>query len=183
MQEPYFFSYDELQQYNDDGRKSIECRKSYANVNVMGLIDDIMKGSENQPNDINSENQNSINYNNIVIEDGAIVESFILSNNIQDSFNQSYTDSTSEEIEKTLQELRAAVERMSKLLPQSEAEKAARDMDTLATEAKSTNPQNKWYQVSAEGLKKAAKNVGEVGGPVIELAGKIIGLLSPPKGG
>lgn len=38
-------------------------------------------------------------------------------------------------------------------------------------------PNRKWYSVSIEGLIKAAENVGKVGAPVIELAGKLLKLL------
>lgn len=47
-------------------------------------------------------------------------------------------------------------------------------MERLQEELAKPKPQKKWYSVSMEGLIKAAENVGQIGAPVIELAGKIL---------
>ena len=47
-----------------------------------------------------------------------------------------------------------------------------------AEQATKEKPNPKWYNVSIEGLTAAAKNLGEVGKPVVELAGKVLALLA-----
>jgi hypothetical protein len=67
---------------------------------------------------------------------------------------------------------------MSEGLEGEEAEQIARDLETLTSEATSQKPRSKWWELSIEGLKDAAKNVGEIGKPVIELASHIAVILS-----
>ncbi len=91
---------------------------------------------------------------------------------IQGSFN-----TTSPELQQTLQALTAAVNAMLTHLPAEQAEEAREDLRRLQEELQKPKPSKKWYSVSIEGLIKAAKNVGKVGAPVIELAGKLVNLL------
>lgn len=58
------------------------------------------------------------------------------------------------------------------------AEQVARDLETLTAEATSKEPRRKWWELSIEGLKDAAKNIGEIGKPVLELATRIVAILS-----
>ena len=58
---------------------------------------------------------------------------------------------------------------MGEALPQEKAEQVARDLQTLVAEASSKKPRKQWWQLSIEGLKKTAKDVGEIGKPVLEL--------------
>lgn len=49
----------------------------------------------------------------------------------------------------------------------------------LQEELQKPKPNRKWYSVRIDGLIKATENVGKVGVPVIELAGKLLKLLNP----
>jgi hypothetical protein len=101
----------------------------------------------------------------------------IASSVIEDSLNTIKSSNASEEIKKTLIELGKAVEEMVKKLSESDAEEVREDFYKLSEEANKKSPRPKWYDVSIEGLQKAAKNLGEIGIPVLELAAKIAVLL------
>jgi hypothetical protein len=67
---------------------------------------------------------------------------------------------------------------LAKELPKDQAEEVAEDMKVLVEQATREKPNPKWYNVSIEGLIAAAQNLGNVGEPVIELAGKVLALLA-----
>jgi hypothetical protein len=77
----------------------------------------------------------------------------------------------------TLVDLVHAVDYMCKKLPSDISEDVVNDLEALIKETKRKKPRKKWYQLSVEGLVKAAENVGKIGEPVIELAAKIIPML------
>ena len=52
-------------------------------------------------------------------------------------------------------------------------EEMARDSETLVKEATSVDPRRKWYEVSIDGLEQAAKNIGRVAEPVLEIVGML----------
>jgi hypothetical protein len=81
------------------------------------------------------------------------------------------------ELKSTLLELHKAVAALTAKLPDDEAERAGQDLKELAEEAKKSSPRPAFWKRAADGLMAAAKNVAEVGLPVIELVTKVIGLL------
>lgn len=83
----------------------------------------------------------------------------------------------SRELKETLTQLARVVETLSKVIPE-EAEKMAIDLNTLVEESTKNTPREEWYRLSADGLARAAKNVGEVGSPLIALASKVVRLLT-----
>ena len=94
------------------------------------------------------------------------------------SFNKLEFADISQELKNALQELTNAVDLMTKAMSDEAAEQVARDLATLTGELTSKSPRQQWWQLSIEGLKKAAKDVGEIGVPVIKLATMIVTLLS-----
>ncbi len=74
-------------------------------------------------------------------------------------------------------DLTAAVQEMLQHMTAEQAEEARDNLERLQEELQKPKPNRKWYSVSIEGLVKAAENVGKVGAPVIELAGKLLRLL------
>jgi hypothetical protein len=102
---------------------------------------------------------------------------------IQQSPSQSTQTMTSQgsnptEIQGLLRHLEETVNAMARVLPDDAAEQARRDLSVLTTEANSKAPRKQWYELSTEGLKKAAKDAKEGGAPVLELAGKVLLLLN-----
>ncbi len=71
----------------------------------------------------------------------------------------------------------AAVQAMLQHMTAEQAEETRAALEHLQKELQKPKPSRKWYRVSLEGLIQAAENVGKVGAPVIELAGKLLKLL------
>lgn len=116
--------------------------------------------------------------NEIQIGDNATIHGDVVAaHSIRNSFNKAASAQVPDELKDLLKQLATAVEKMSATLPKETAQQAARDLDTLVAEATSKAPRKAWWQLSVDGLKKAAENVGAIGKPVIELAGKIAALL------
>lgn len=99
-------------------------------------------------------------------------------NKVQQTIQGSFNSGLSPEAQTTLAQLTAAVQEMLKHLPAEQAEETRADLEHLQEELAKPKPNHKWYSVSIEGLVKAAKNVGKVGAPVIELAGKLLKILA-----
>lgn len=83
----------------------------------------------------------------------------------------------SPEVQTTLAQLTAAVQAMLQHLSAEQAEETRDNLEHLQEELKKPKPSRKWYSVSIEGLIQAAKNVGAVGAPVLELAEKLLKIL------
>lgn len=98
-------------------------------------------------------------------------------NRIQQRIEHSFNTPSNPELAPLLAQLTAAVEAMLQHLPEEQAAEAREDLARLQEELQKPEPRRKWYSVSIEGLIKAAENLGKVGVPVIELAGKILKLL------
>jgi hypothetical protein len=111
-------------------------------------------------------------------DNATIYGDFVVANSIRDSFNKAASANVSDEIKSLLKDLAVAVGKMSEKLSEEQAEKIVRDLETLTAEAISKKPRRKWWELSVEGLKEAAKNVGEIGKPVLELATHIVAALS-----
>jgi hypothetical protein len=115
----------------------------------------------------------------VTLGDGTTIQGdFVVANSIKDSFNKVENANVSNELKSLLKDLAKSVATMSEHLPKEIAGQAARDLETLAAEATSKTPREKWWQLSAEGLTKAAKDIGEIGKPVLELAAKIVAILT-----
>lgn len=101
----------------------------------------------------------------------------VVNQSIQNSFNKADSADIQAELKETLKQLAEAVEAMNKALPADQAAEAAEDLGKLVEEATKSNPNQKWYSVSIEGLTKAAENLDNLGDPVINLSRKVLSLL------
>jgi hypothetical protein len=97
----------------------------------------------------------------------------VVTQTIQSSFNTP----SNPDLAPLLAQLTQAVEKMLAELSNEEAAKARKNLKRLQDELQEPKPQKEWYSVSIEGLIQAAKNVGAIGVPVIELAEKIRRLI------
>ncbi|HNF93721.1 MAG TPA: hypothetical protein PLQ75_03635, partial [Anaerolineales bacterium] len=119
----------------------------------------------------------------INIGDNSKVGNIVLDSKIEDSFKLITDSDIDVELRETLLQLYDAVDILIASLIEEEAkEDVTRDLNVLIEEAVKVAPRRKWYELSAEGLIKAAETVGKVGKPVIELAGKIVAILLSTKG-
>jgi GTPase SAR1 family protein len=97
----------------------------------------------------------------------------VVTQTIQSSFNTP----SNPELAPLLAQLTQAVEQMLAHLSAEQAAEVREDLERLQEELQKPQPRKKWYNLSIEGLIQAAKNVGAIGVPVIELAGKILRLI------
>ncbi len=81
------------------------------------------------------------------------------------------------DIQSLMQQLTQAVDQLAASLPDEVARQVRQDLSVLHAEASSPTPRTAWWQLSADGLKKAAQDVGEIGKPVLELLSRILPLL------
>jgi hypothetical protein len=178
--EPYFYRYEILRKFKEDGQEDIQCPRSYKMVNVRSLIVDV-KAVE--PMEEKSERETIMTKYELHIGAGAkvtgpiILGSTIENSFIKESFNKVKHSDVTEELKETVQQLAQALDLMVRELPKEEVPEVISDFDTLVEEATKKKPRPKWLQLSADGLIKAAEKLGKVGVPVIELAGKVVSLL------
>lgn len=132
-----------------------------------------------QGDQIIGEKQMTTNKTEVLIGDNArITGDFVVANSIKNSFNRIASSSASDELKELLKELSVAVGNMTEHLPKEESEEVAEDLDKLVDQATQEKPKRKWWTVSVDGLVKAAEKIGEVGKPVLDLAAKIVPLLT-----
>jgi hypothetical protein len=104
----------------------------------------------------------------------------IIADSIQNSFNMLAKSNVNDEIKTLLEQLIKSVTEINKQVPLEHTETAqlmVRETEDLVREATNAKPRRKWYEVSIEGLKQAALNIGEVATPVLEIVGKLAPLL------
>jgi internalin A len=178
--EPYFFHYEILKKFIEDQQDEIQCQHSYKMVNVRGLIIDVkaLVSPEEKKGEEIVMTKYELHIGAGAKIDGSIILGSTIENSfIKESFNKVSSSDISEDVKETLLKLAQAVDLMTKSLSEEEIQEVVSDFDTLVEEAKKKKPRSKWFQLSADGLIKAAENVGKVGKPVIELAAKVVSLL------
>jgi hypothetical protein len=115
----------------------------------------------------------------VKLGDGTVVYGdVVVANSIQNSFNTASKADIPNDLKELLKELTKSVAKMSENLAKEDAKIVARDLENLTAEATSKTPRKQWWQLSVKGLTKAAKDIGEIGKPVLELAAKIVSILT-----
>ena len=118
-----------------------------------------------------------------VIEIGSNVQisaPIVIADSIENSFNALAKSNLDNDTKALLEQLLEAINEINKQATPEHVESAvsmARDVENLVKEAMSAKPRRQWYEVSIEGLKQAAINIGEVATPVLKIVGKLIPLL------
>ena len=104
----------------------------------------------------------------------SVGESAIQADRIKDSFNTHHSDP---QVAALLAQLLAEIQKISHQTNPQQAEALNDDAQQLLTETQRTNPRQHWYQASLTGLADAAKKLGEVGAPILDLVEKLKNLL------
>ncbi|MCA1900428.1 MAG: leucine-rich repeat domain-containing protein [Chloroflexi bacterium] len=154
-----------------------ECNNKPITINLRELLDGFVTPQERRKDEEREEKEFG-RRGNIHVHIGdmhgsslTIGDNNATSVSVQNSFN-----ALPAEIQIALAELlRKAEETLSQVQDPDDKEILQSALDKLKT----SKPNKKWYSVSVEGLIQAAKNLNELGTPVIDLAGKILNLLSP----
>ena len=154
-------------------------------INLRELLDGFVTPQERRKDEEREEKEfgdikprpQIINYNAPVIYGGVEGNNVSIGNNNQ--ITQTISNANiAPELKENLLQLAEAVIAMQASMPDEAALEVQDDMKRLAEEAVKTKPNKKWYSVSIEGLIQAAKNLNELGTPVISLAGKVLKLLN-----
>lgn len=103
---------------------------------------------------------------------------FVVAGSIQNSFNKVASADIPGDIKELLQQIIVEGAKVIEVLPTEQAQQTSRDLEALSGEATSKEPRKQWIQLSAEGLAKAAKDVGAVGVPLLSLLDKLLPLLT-----
>jgi len=174
--EPYFYKYEQLQNFIEKRIFEIQCGVTGNMVQVRRLIDDIIGyKSDKEVEEIMSKQKKATSGS---INVGDNFSGTIITGAVKNSFNKIESSNASDELKETLMKLVQAVEAMSQALPDEQATEVKDDLDKLDDEATKENPKQKWYSVSIDGLVAAAQNLGKVGDAVIELTGKVRKILT-----
>jgi hypothetical protein len=83
------------------------------------------------------------------------------------------SSSNPEDIQELLRQLGVAVAQISQSLPAQHKQEVERSLQVLTEEASKEKPSRRWYTVSIAGLAEAAKDIGEIGKPILEILAKI----------
>lgn len=174
--EPYFYKYDQLQNFIEKRIVEIQCGASGYMVNVRSLTDDIegLK-SEKEVEELMAKQKQSISGS---IQVGDNFSGTIITGIVKNSFNKIESANISEELKDTLRQLIQAVESMKKSMSDEQVAETSEDLERLLDEAIKEAPRQKWYSVSIEGLIAAAENLDKLGKPVINLSQKVSSLLT-----
>lgn len=81
-------------------------------------------------------------------------------------------------INQELDRLTKLVEELTRHLPALQAQNAKDDMESLKREVARSQPRRSWYELSAEGLKDAAKAVTSIGPDVVKSVETVLKLLT-----
>ncbi|MCK4793793.1 MAG: leucine-rich repeat domain-containing protein [Desulfobacteraceae bacterium] len=106
----------------------------------------------------------------------------VIADTIESSFNTLTKSAVDDDIKTLLTQLLREVTEVSKKVPQDKAvevETMVRDAEALSKEVASSKPRRQWYEVSLDGLKQAAINIGEIAKPVLAIVSRLRPVLLP----
>lgn len=154
------------------------------NVQVSGDIVIFSKNAQVQQDQlIHEERINQMTYQEKVVNIGdnnTISAPIVIAESVQNSFNTLKDAQVDNNARKLLEDLLREITEVNRKIPpekSSDAESMARDAESLVKEASSSKPRRRSYEVSFEGLKQAAINIGELASPVLEIVRKLMPLL------
>jgi polyhydroxyalkanoate synthesis regulator phasin len=113
----------------------------------------------------------------VLLENATIYGDFAVAHSIKDSFNKITASAVSNELKELIKELAVAVGKMTQEMPKEQAEDVAEDLKNLVEQATREKPKRKWWSVSVAGLTQAAKNIGKIGEPVMDILERTVPLL------
>ncbi|MEO8578582.1 MAG: hypothetical protein ABI556_17860 [Gemmatimonadales bacterium] len=101
-----------------------------------------------------------------------------IGNRLNDSMKRIGSSNANADLKAELETLTNQIATMVKQLPVEQAEVVSKDLEVLVNEATSPTPRRKWWELSAEGLKEAAKTLGDIATPVLATIAKVVAFLA-----
>jgi hypothetical protein len=106
------------------------------------------------------------------------IGNLVVSNSIQDSFNQVNELAGNDKLKEALELLCTQVQELTKSLPPAKRTEIEQDLASLVAEGTKETPRPKWYELSASGLTEAAKACAGIASPVIATVKSVLALLA-----
>jgi len=154
-------------------------------INLRGLLDGFVtpqerrKDEEREVKEFGRRGDTYITNNNITVQNATasnfnLGDGNTITQTVQDSFNTFPV-----ELQSALIELIKASEALLQKAEESEHKEEIKDeLESLQSEAKKSKPKKERVKVTVEGLAQAARNLNEIGRPVLELAITVIKLIN-----
>lgn len=157
----------EINEFRRDVEYSLKTLRSiFSRIEIIPeklVNDDINANNEQvQTERIQITNYGSITNPNIVQGSTAVNQSIYNMNN---------------SISELLKELRSKVAEISRDIPEEITEQFKRDISIIEMETKSKQPRKQIFEISVEGLKKAASDIKDIGKPILEIVVQLLPLL------
>lgn len=112
------------------------------------------------------------------IGDGAsITAPVVVADSIEGSFNSLSSSQLNPEVKTLVQKLIKDITEVVRLEPGELSVQMAEDAQVLCKEISRSSPRRKFYEVSVDGIKDAAKAIGKVAAPILESTSKLLPLL------
>ncbi|HEY6763951.1 MAG TPA: hypothetical protein VI386_04205 [Candidatus Sulfotelmatobacter sp.] len=109
---------------------------------------------------------------------GNIVNVAEYMSNVTNTVNQNVDSSgAGADAKNMVKELMNRVREVSGSIDPELAKQLGDDVQSLSQEMTRKEPRKEWYQLTLNGLKKAAEKIGEIGAPIVAIASKLIPLL------
>ena len=106
----------------------------------------------------------------INIHGGTVHGPVVIADKLKNSFNTTTNHNANPELAALLQQLLAEIQNLNTKVPAAQVAAMAEEAQQLVTESQRPEPRKHWYQASLTGIVNAAQKLGEVGGPLLELA-------------
>ena len=98
--------------------------------------------------------------------------------NVTNTVNNNLAESNADqEVKKLIDDLAGEIERIADKIDPVQLKKMGKNIEALSNEVASEEPEQRWYEVSIEGLKDAAQAVGAIADPVFSIVKKLSALL------
>lgn len=114
--------------------------------------------------------------------DGTVIHgNFAVADSIRSSFNKATASEAPDDVKDLLRDLGKSVASMTERLPNEKAEEVARDLDALTSEATSSAPRRRWWELSVESIRQVATTIedaAEVGKPVVDVLTRLAAALA-----
>jgi internalin A len=174
-------SYDDLLTFERKGVAEIpqNWQGEVVTINVSEILNGFVPPAEREKERKRRAEEEGMEGRSIIIHGNVIGSALVQGNenSVQQQIEHSFNTPSNPALAPLLAELTEAVKALLPKLDEETAEEAREDLTRLQEELQKEKPKRKWYSVSIEGLKAAAQNMGDIGAPVLKLAGDILKIL------
>ncbi len=146
-------------------------------IRQIGIRHNVFRNVESYAQNWTKSGEIIMKQTNVHADQGqVIVIEKMITDKIENSFNQAVHASMNDALKDEFSKLRLLVSEMLKTLPKDQADTVARDFSDLTHEATSPKPRRSRLEVTGQGLIEAAKTCAELVAPITKVVKAIISL-------